>query len=165
MKYEVTLGGRRLRVDVDQTGRSVVDDKVVAADLRETIRGRQWSVALEGRSHEVTVLSFEPYRLAVDGLEVLADVADERALAARRGARRPGGGRHEVRAPMPGLIKALHAAEGDAVARGAPLVTLEAMKMENELLAPASGQVSRVLASAGSKVEGGALLLVLSEDA
>ncbi len=165
MRYEVTLGERRLRVDVDQTGRSVVDDRVVAADLRETIRGRQWSVTLDGRSHEVTVLSFEPYRLAVDGLEVLADVVDERALAARRGARRLGGGRHEVRAPMPGLLKALHVAEGDAVALGAPLVTLEAMKMENELLAPASGKVSRVLASAGSKVEGGALLVVLSEDA
>ncbi len=164
MRYEVALGQRRKRVDVDEAGRSLVDGRVVAADLRETVRGRQWAVALDGRSHEVTVLSFEPYRLSVDGVEVLADVVDERALAARSGAPRAGGGRHEVRAPMPGLLKAVHVAEGEAVAYLAPLATLEAMKMENELLAPAAGRVARVVASPGSKVEGGALLVVLSED-
>jgi biotin carboxyl carrier protein len=64
---------------------------------------------------------------------------------------------------MPGLLKAVHVREGDEVERGAPLVTLEAMKMENELRSPIAGRVTRVAAAAGSKVDGGALLVVLAE--
>jgi len=64
---------------------------------------------------------------------------------------------------MPGLLRAVHVKEGDVVERDAPLVTLEAMKMENELRAPARARVVKLSASAGSKVEGGAVLLVLAE--
>jgi len=49
------------------------------------------------------------------------------------------------------------------VERNAPLMTLEAMKMENELLAPARGRVVRLAVGAGTKVEGGAMLAVLEE--
>src|ERR1700716_2975799 len=80
-----------------------------------------------------------------------------------RGASAARGGRHEVRAPMPGLLKAVHVAEGDVVEMGARLMTLEAMKMENELLAPARGRIVRLVVGAGTKVEGGAVLAVLEE--
>ena len=64
---------------------------------------------------------------------------------------------------MPGLLRAVHVKEGDLVERDAALVTLEAMKMENELRAPARARVVKLSASAGSKVEGGAVLVVLAE--
>ena len=64
---------------------------------------------------------------------------------------------------MPGLLRAVHVREGDIVEREAPIVTLEAMKMENELRAPARSRVTRLDARAGEKVEGGALLAVLTE--
>jgi len=47
------------------------------------------------------------------------------------------------------------------VERDAPIMTLEAMKMENELLAPARSRVVRLVVGAGTKVEGGAMLAVL----
>jgi 3-methylcrotonyl-CoA carboxylase alpha subunit len=96
-------------------------------------------------------------------MEVLASALDERAAAAVRGSAAARGGRHELRAPMPGLLKTVHVAEGDVVEQNAPLMTLEAMKMENELLAPARGRVVRLSVAAGTKVEGGAMLAVLEE--
>jgi len=161
--YEVSVGERRLRVDLGADGRFLVDDAVVPAEMAEIVRGRQWSVRLGEHSHEVTVLTHDPLRLLVDGRETEASAVDERAAAAARGASASHGGRHELRAPMPGLLKTVHVAEGDVVERDAPLMTLEAMKMENELLAPARGRVVRLAVGAGTKVEGGAMLAVLEE--
>lgn len=165
MRYEVRLAGQTTRVDLASDGRFLIDGVVVNADIEETIRGWQWRVRIDGASHEVTVLTQRPLRLSIDGVEVEASAADERSLAAARGTRQQSGGRHEVRAPMPGLLKAVHVREGDVVERDAALVTLEAMKMENELRAPAAGRIAKIDAREGSKVEGGAVLVVLTETA
>jgi len=161
VRYEVALGDRLLQVELDGSGRFLVDDRVVALDVVEIDRGRHWSVTLDGGSHEIVALA--PDRLLVDGIAIPVTVTDERALAAGRS----GGGvrsqRRELRAPMPGLLKAVHVREGDIVDAGAALATLEAMKMENELRAPLRSRVVSVAASAGAKVEGGALLMILSE--
>ncbi|HKY50914.1 MAG TPA: biotin/lipoyl-containing protein [Candidatus Limnocylindria bacterium] len=163
MIYEVQVGDRRVRVETAPDGRFLVDDAVVPAEVADVVGGRQWSVRLRGRSHEVTLITLDPLRLLVDGYEVEASAIDERAAAAGRGAAAARGGRHELRAPMPGLLKIVHVSEGDIVERDAPIVTLEAMKMENELVAPARGRVVRLAVGAGTKVEGGAMLAVLEE--
>jgi len=164
MRYEVTLDDRRIRVELGEDGRFTVEDRVVAADLRETVRGRQWSIVVEGESHEVTVVTHDPLRLDVDGHDVRASVVDEGALRAGRGAVGARRERVELRAPMPGLLKAVHVKEGDRVDADAPLATLEAMKMENELLAPSAGRIAKVRAAAGTKVEAGAVLIVIAND-
>ncbi|MEX2046937.1 MAG: hypothetical protein WEE03_07215, partial [Chloroflexota bacterium] len=82
MIYEVTVGERRLRVEIASDGRFLVDETVVPAEAVETRRGRQWSVRIAGRSHEVTVLTSDPLRLLVDGNETEASALDERAAAA-----------------------------------------------------------------------------------
>ncbi len=164
MRYEVTLDDRRVRVELGELDRFAIDERAVAADVRETVRGRQWSVTVDGESHEITVVTHDPLRLDVDGHDVRATVIDERALRASRGAAGARTGRIELRAPMPGLLKAVHVKEGDHVAAEAPLATLEAMKMENELLAPSAGRIAKVRASAGAKVDAGAVLIVIASD-
>ena len=164
MRYEVTLDDRRVRVEVGEDGRFTIEDRVVAADVRETVRGRQWSFTLEGASHEITVVTHDPLRLDVSGRDVRATVVDERALRASRGAVGLRTGRVELRAPMPGFLKAVHVKEGDRVDADAPLATLEAMKMENELLAPSAGRIAKIRAFAGAKVEAGAVLIVIASD-
>jgi biotin carboxyl carrier protein len=164
MRYEVTLDDRRVRVELQDNDRFTIDDRVVAADVHETVRARQWSVTIERESHEITVVTDDPLRLDVDGHDVRAAVVDERALRAGRGATGARTGRVELRAPMPGLLKAVHVKEGDHVAADAPLATLEAMKMENELLAPSAGRIAKVRASAGAKVEAGTVLIVITSD-
>ena len=59
-------------------------------------------------------------------------------------------------------ILKVSAAQGAAVKKGDLLVVLEAMKMENEILAPRDGTVAQVAVSKGSTVDTGALLVVLA---
>ncbi len=163
MRYEVRVGERTVQVEIAPDGGLLVDDRAVALDA-SPVGDDSWTMRLDGASHEVHTLSRDPLRLWVDGREVRASVTDERTLAAERAGGRTRTGRDEVRAPMPGLLKAVHVSEGDLVERGAPLVTLEAMKMENELRAPTRGRVTRVVGLPGTKVDGGALLIVLATE-
>jgi 3-methylcrotonyl-CoA carboxylase alpha subunit len=64
--------------------------------------------------------------------------------------------------PLPGTIVALHVATGQQVARGTPLVTVEAMKMEHTLTAPYDGVVSRVAFGLAERVPAGAILVELT---
>lgn len=65
----------------------------------------------------------------------------------------------EIQAPMPGRVTAIHVQVGQEVAPGAPLLSLEAMKMENVLKAEGVGIVSALAIQEGDIVEKGALLI------
>jgi acetyl/propionyl-CoA carboxylase alpha subunit len=64
--------------------------------------------------------------------------------------------------PLPGTVVAVHVTAGQAVERGTPLVTVEAMKMEHTLTAPHAGTVTRVPFGVGDRVAAGAVLVELS---
>jgi biotin carboxyl carrier protein len=72
-----------------------------------------------------------------------------------------GGG--EVRAPMPGRIVRILVDVGQEVEPGTPLLTIEAMKMENELRAERRGVVARIEVEEGETVNQDAVLAVLEE--
>jgi 3-methylcrotonyl-CoA carboxylase alpha subunit len=159
VRYAVRAGDRDLAIEVTPDGRFLVGDRVLAADLAEAVSGRLWSVVIDGEAHEVAFLGAD--RVWVDGDEIRLDIADERAVAARRGGGRSPHARQEIRAPMPGLLKRLHVALDATVAEGDALATLEAMKMENELRAAHAGTVAQIAVAEGTKVEAGALLIVI----
>jgi 3-methylcrotonyl-CoA carboxylase alpha subunit len=75
----------------------------------------------------------------------------------------PGGGEGVTRSPMPGLVKAVFVAAGQAVAAGDRLAVLEAMKMEHTLTAARDGTVAEVLVAPGAQVEAGAALIRLED--
>ena len=66
-----------------------------------------------------------------------------------------------VNAPMPGNILKVNVTSGQAVKAGDVLCVLEAMKMENEIMAPKDGTVTQVLVSKGANVDTGAPLVVI----
>jgi acetyl/propionyl-CoA carboxylase alpha subunit len=68
----------------------------------------------------------------------------------------------QVRAPMPGRVIAVQVEAGAKVARGQPLVVLEAMKMEHVLTAPLDGRVEALAVKAGDQVIEGATLVSLA---
>lgn len=68
----------------------------------------------------------------------------------------------KVEAPMPGKILGVKAAPGQAVKRGDVLVILEAMKMENEIVAPSDGTVATIHVASGDSVTSGTLLATLN---
>lgn len=67
----------------------------------------------------------------------------------------------KVTSPMPGNILAVNVSAGQAVKAGDVMFILEAMKMENEIVAPSAGTVKQVLVSKGAVVETDAVLAVL----
>ena len=86
-------------------------------------------------------------------------VLEDRTLAAAAARNTAGAGL--VRAPMAGRIAALQVVAGQTVAKGDPLVVLEAMKMEHPAFAPADATVKRVCVEAGAQVTAGTLLVEL----
>ena len=67
-------------------------------------------------------------------------------------------------APMPGKIVAFMVEVGQKVEKGAPLLIMEAMKMEHTIVAPANGVVDELLFATGDQVSDGAQLLVFTPD-
>ncbi len=67
-----------------------------------------------------------------------------------------------VKAPMPGSIMQVNVAVGDKVKKGAVLCVLEAMKMENEIMAPQDGIVASVEVKKGDSVTTDALLVTMN---
>lgn len=90
-----------------------------------------------------------------------APVAEAAPAPAAPAAAAPAGG-EKVNAPMPGTILSVNVKVGDAVKKGQVLVILEAMKMENEIMAPCDGTVSGVSVAQGATVDAGSALCSLA---
>lgn len=67
----------------------------------------------------------------------------------------------EVLSPMPGNILSVKVSEGQSVNKGDVLMVLEAMKMENEIMAPVSGTVTGIVPK-GSAVQTGTVLCTIA---
>ena len=118
--------------------------------------GRASRLALVEGSGSAWVVTLRGRRIAVS-----ATTWRERMLAEADVAARTHAGPIEVRATLPGLVVAVVAVPGAAVAEGEPLLTIEAMKMQNEVRAPRAGRVATVAVSPGEPVASGALLVLL----
>jgi acetyl/propionyl-CoA carboxylase alpha subunit len=86
----------------------------------------------------------------------------ERLLAEAERAAHVHAGPVVVKATLPGLVVAVAVGEGDEVEAGDPLLTIEAMKMQNEVRAPRAGRVIEVGVVSGQAVATGAALLKLA---
>ena len=158
LEREVRLihGGEEIAVRLVTLGADAHDLRVGDAVIAARRVGGHWrldgqpgpAVAVDG--NRITV--FARYGLTFDLVDPLA----------REGA--AGGDATLIEAPMPGLVKAVYAAPGQAVAKGDRLAVLEAMKMEHSLLAARDGVVAEVLVAAGDQVSAGAALVRLEEE-
>jgi biotin carboxyl carrier protein len=149
----------------------VVDIDVELTDAGYVLRGPdgkpqlvQLSARADGSQHAITPWGELELTSARRGAEVWADLPGRR-LSARvervrpeSGAASNGGGAGAVRAPMAGKLLRLDARLGDAVKAGQTLAVIEAMKMENELVAPLDGVVVELGQAAPSAVDKGALI-------
>lgn len=133
----------------------------VATDVASLGMG-EYSVILDGNQYAVHVSATADakYVASVDGLVLEIKVVDPRSLPRHRHDA-TGSGAHEVLAPMPGKVLAVHIAVGDSVSRDQGLVVVEAMKMQNELRSPKEGRVSAVRVRPGDAVAAGETLVVV----
>ncbi|MBO5369726.1 MAG: biotin/lipoyl-binding protein [Clostridia bacterium] len=107
------------------------------------------------------------YKVNVNGTEYVVSIelmSDEEAAAAKAAPAAPAaapaaaGEGAEVVAPMQGTILAVNVKDGDAVKKGQVLFILEAMKMENEIMAANDGVVTSVCVQKGASVSNGTVL-------
>lgn len=157
MRYHVVLDGEEVTLELlERDGRTYAVHEGVELEV-ELARVRESSYSLLLGARSLPVVASGPnddlvLQLASETWH--ASVTDEReallaeALGAKAGRR--GGG--TLRSVMPGIVREVRVAAGDAVVKGQPLLILEAMKMQNEIRADADGTVSAVHVAAGTAV-------------
>jgi len=164
MRYFVALGAREIPVDVTALpsgGWNVrIDGKEVAVDAVRA--GDCLSVRVDGRVIDLLLDGSPPnVKFVASGVRGDAAIETERTRASLSLHRGAAAKAEYVTAPMPGRIVRVMVAPGDSVESGAPLIVIEAMKMENELHALHPARIGGVLVKAGDTVERGAKLISL----
>ncbi len=125
--------------------------------VRDVMFGAEGRVEIDGRRIRAETLWRDGDILVMlDERALRFSTVDPLAVAAGAG---PGG--DAVTAPMPGVVRQVSAAAGDAVTAGQILAVMEAMKMEQSLKAPRDGTVAEVLVAEGDQVADGDVLVRL----
>ena len=120
---------------------------------------KNYTITVNGNVYDVTV---EETGSTKAPAQAPAPVKKEAAPAPKKAAVSGAEGSVKVSAPMPGKILGVKISAGQAVKKGDVLVVLEAMKMENEIVAPSDGTVASIHAAVGDSVEAGATLATLN---
>ena len=145
MKYQVKVDGKVFEVEVEKVGggyQSLTPASLTAAPVAAPV------------APQAAPAPAEPVQAAAPAP---APAAPAPAPAAAPAA---SGGAGDVVAPMPGTVLKLNVKDGDTVASGDVILILEAMKMENEIVAPCAGKVT-LKVTAGETVDTDALLAVV----
>lgn len=145
--YALMLGGRRFEVDLRRVGAG------------------SFSVLIGNRSFDFDVtLDGEEMVVASRAGAWRVGIINERRRATREAEKRLGrevSGRVELKAMMPGRVVNVLVKPEDEVASGQGVLTVEAMKMENEIKTPKAGKVIEVRVTAGQTVEKGEVMAVI----
>ena len=133
MKYKVTLNNRTYEVEVEAGEAMLIDDYEAYAPAAPA-----------------PVVAAAPVAAAAPAAPAAAPAGA--ALAAGE----------VVKSPMPGNILKINVSQGQKVEEGDVLLVLEAMKMENEVVATKSGTVAQIVTAKGAVVETGSPLIVIA---
>lgn len=166
MRYFVAVNGRAhevevverlgvLKLKVDGTAFDASYEEV--DDLGQVVinhDGRSYGLSIEGDENEVAIT------LAGHFYDVkLEDERERAAHAAERASGKSGG---VVTSVMPGVVVEILVTKGQEIEKGAPLLILSAMKMQNEIAAVVSGTVKDIHVAAGQAVAAGAKLITIT---
>ena len=151
----VTIGDRQVQSAVEREGQTFrIGDRVIEL---LSLRAGEAELRIEGRNYTVPfVIQGSQVSFSFGGELYSAEVTDKgaRAKAKHRD--------HSMSAPMPGVVLKLLVAVGASVTKGMPLVILEAMKMEHQIVAPRDGVVSAIHCNEGEMVQPGKDLVELA---
>ncbi len=165
MKFAVTVGDRTEMVEVSGeagTYRLTIGSEVWEVDGRLTAQGI-YSLLIGGVSYVADVFDEDGACVVDVGAERYVVNVEEhtRHIIRTKGGTGGGAAARTLVAPLPGRIVKVSVKPGDKVEKGATLLVIEAMKMENEFKAGASGTIAEVRVEPGQAVNGGDVLIVI----
>ncbi len=108
---------------------------------------KRFNITVNGKAYDVAVEEVSGGAAAPAAAPVAVSAPVQAGPAAANGT--------AVNAPMPGTILDVKASVGDTVTEGQVLMVLEAMKMENDIVAPKAGKVSAISVKKGDSVNSG----------
>ncbi|MCA9751154.1 MAG: hypothetical protein KC591_03110 [Gemmatimonadetes bacterium] len=167
IRYYATIQGQERTVDITEAAaggitRVELDGQPVDADFVDLAGASLHSLVLNGHSREM-VLARDGAKVTVwlDGEKIDVTVYDEVSKALSTFGAAATGGASVIEAPMPGIVVGIPVNVGDLIVAGQPVIVVEAMKMQNELMAEGDGVVEEILVKVGDTVSGGDVLVKL----
>ena len=133
-----------------------INGKDYAVTLGEA-EGKNLTVNVNGASYQVEL---ENAPVAAPAPAVAAPAATA-APSAPAAAPKPSGTGSAIKSPLPGIIISVDVKEGQAVKRGQKVAVIEAMKMENDILAEQDGTVTAIHVNKGDSVLEGADIVTI----
>lgn len=149
--FQFTIDGRKYETTVNE-----IEDNIAEV----TVNGTVFHVAIDKKKTTSSIKPAAPKAAAAPAAPRAAQPAPAADPAAPKATEAPAGGKKVV-SPLPGSIIKVAVTEGQAVKRGDLLLTLESMKMENQVPAEFDGTVTKIAVTAGQNVMQGDLLVVL----
>lgn len=164
MKLKAVIEDQEHDLNVQIDGGSVraeVDGRAYALELREPEPG-SYLFFREAEIHECRVSSGQNgFDVNLRGRNHAVTIIDPKRLRSGQDSDRHHHGLAEIRAPMPGKVVRVHIEAGAAVEKGAGVIVVEAMKMQNEMKSPRAGVVVSINVKPGDTVNAGDVLAVV----
>lgn len=164
MKFDLLLDGQLYKIEASTAGELTI--RVDGETYRTTLlkEDGQLKVTVDNRDF---LIAFDGIWVSINGERHRVEVRNLR----RGGAARVNAGEGKITGtaddecmispPMPGRIVSLKVKEGEAIRVGSPVLVLEAMKMQNEIVSPINGTVREIRVSEGDLVESGEVIVVI----
>ena len=123
----------------------------------------KYNITLNGKIYEVDVTESDAVVTGITQVPVYAAAPAAPAPAAPAAPAAPvvSADGVKIQAPMPGSVVAVKKSVGESVTAGETVIVLEAMKMENEIVAPCDGTVKAVVAPKGATVNTDDVLMII----
>lgn len=172
MKFDLFIDGKAYKIElgIDELITIEIDDKTYQAEIKKTedgltvlINKKKFLVSFEGpyisindNKHKIEVRNIRR------GRPSWYDTKEEKEdIKVGKTTQKMHIGEGLIHPPMPGRVISIKVKEGDSVKMGTPLLVLEAMKMQNEIVSNTDGFVREIRVSEGDLVESGDVLVVI----
>jgi biotin carboxyl carrier protein len=167
MKLQAEVDGQVSKVELQRDGeriRASVDGREYDLEISEPEPG-VILMRVDGRIYEAFLSQAnrpdEPNEVTVNGTSYEVRVFDPKRLRGSATDHAQDDGLVEIKAAMPGKVVQIVSAVGEKVEKGAGVIVVEAMKMQNQLRSTKDGTIKEVRVSEGSTVNAGDVLVVI----
>ncbi len=162
--YIISINGNKREVSFSGNSSVLFEGKKLQYELVR-LNSHTYRLRIENKFFNISFdkINSEEFALQIEGKQVTLTVRT--ALQERASKLIASGAKAQhkidVKAPMPGMILKLRKQIGDSVQIGDPLVILEAMKMENIIRSPGSGEIKKIFVKEGEPVDKNAVILII----